>query len=79
MKTGAMFRRESGRLVEVVADADRPLLVRFSDGTESKLAVTMDIAAAVRRLSSAMPNSSLWQRFASTPRSRGVLCFSNTC
>ena len=63
-------------MVEIVADADRPILARFSNGTESKLAASMDIAAAVKKLSSVSiaPDTALWQRFAYTPRPKGVLC-----
>ena len=43
------YRRPTN-LVEIVADADRDVIVRFSDGTEECLPVRMDMTAALQEL-----------------------------
>ena len=56
--------RRSSSLVEIVADADRDVLLRFSDGTEVRLAVSMDLTAALQELQAlgvaTKPSKSLW-------------------
>ena len=69
--------RRSTKLVEIVADADRDVIVRFSDGTEECLPVCMDMTAAVQELQkigiSTPPNKSLWSKLATKPTNKGVL------
>lgn len=67
--------RRSSKLVEIVADADRHVLLRFSDGTESRLQVSMDMREAVQELQalgvSTKPRKSFWRHLASTAVSEG--------
>ena len=60
----AVVCRRSGRLVEIVADADRHVLLRFSDGDETRLAVSLDMTAALQELQAVgiatKPSKSLW-------------------
>ena len=57
--------RRSSRLVEIVADADRHVLLRFGDGTEVRLAVSMDLTAALQELQAVgvatKPSKSMWR------------------
>lgn len=63
-------------MVEIVADADRDVLLRFSDGIEGKLAVSMDMAAALQELQAvgvaSKPSKSLWQHLSSTVSPAGI-------
>ena len=60
-----MVCRRSSRLVEIVADADRHVLLRFGDGTEVRLAMSMDLTAALQELQAVgvatKPSKSFWQ------------------
>lgn len=79
--------RRSSRLVEIVADADRHVLLRFSDGDELRLALTMDMTAALQELQAVgvatKPSKSLW-RLGSSATPAGTfpltpLQFTNDC
>ena len=60
-----MICRRSSRLVEIVADADRHVLLRFSDGVEVSMEVSMDMTAALQELQAlgvaTKPSKSLWR------------------
>ena len=60
-----MVCRRSSRLVEIVADADRHVLLRFGDGTEVRLVVSMDLTAALQELQAVggatKPSKSMWR------------------
>lgn len=60
----------SSKLVEIVGDADRHVLLRFSDGTEDQLLVSMDMTEAVQELQavgvSTKPRTSLWTNLTAT-------------
>ncbi|KAL3141866.1 hypothetical protein ABBQ32_004530 [Trebouxia sp. C0010 RCD-2024] len=64
------FRQRSSKLVEIVGDADRHVLLRFSDGTEDELPVSMDMTQAVQELQavgvSTKPKSVLWKNLRAT-------------
>ena len=73
-------------MVEIVADADRHVLLRFSDATEIRLDVSMNLTAALQELQTlgvaTKPSNSLW-RFGSTivpaGKSLTLLLFSTGC
>ena len=81
-----MMCRRSSRLVEIVADADRQVLLRFSGGIEIRLAVSMDLTAALQELQAlgvaTKPSRSLW-RLGSTVTPAGksliLVLFMNGC
>lgn len=61
-------------MVEIVADANRHVLLRFSDGDETRLAMSLDMAAALQELQAVgvatKPSKSLWP-FGSTATPAG--------
>ena len=71
--------RRSSKLVEIVADADRHVLLRFSDGAEVRLEVSMDMTAALKELQAlgvaTKPSKSLW-RLGSTATPAGNSAYS---
>jgi len=70
------YRRRS-KLVEIVADADRDVIIRLSDGFEEQLHVRMDMTAAVKELqaacSSKAPTRSLWSKMSTKDVCKGEL------
>ena len=73
--TEALVCRTFGRLVEIVADADREILLRYGHGTESQTGVIMNLTEAVQELqavAASTPNRSLWQHLASTIVPKGI-------
>lgn len=65
-----MVCSRSSKLVEIVGDADRHVLLRFSDGTEDQLPVSMDMTEAVQELQamgvSTKPKRVLWKNLTAT-------------
>jgi len=70
------YRRRS-KLVEIVADADRDVIIRLSDGFEEQLHVRMDMTAAVKELQAACgskaPTRSLWSKMSTKAVCKGEL------
>ncbi len=62
--------------MEIVADVDRRVIIRFSDGSEEQLPICVDIKAAVQELQAVgvatPPSRSLWSRVAPKPTGNGM-------
>ena len=62
--------------MEIVADAGRFVLLRFSDGIETRLPVVMDMTVALEELQtvgvSSKPKKSFWQHLASVEAPLGA-------